>query len=336
MDDLTATLIIQLQLDDINDLRQRSKGKNLEGSIMDSQVAQCEYQKELERFQTIIHDRRMGHSISQAVESDAEIITRASIEEDNAARDHQLACVLGGINHPAKPARTDFAIIDVADDLVQRLSLLNVTKRKVDFSSKSGTSPESSTSSKSQRGVNGGAIERLQCISCQEEKHTFDIVQTPCGHRYCRDCINHLFEASTTDESLFPPRCCREVIPISGVKDFLCNEFLRRFEAKSVEFSTPNRTYCVRPNCSAFIPPSQVTADIGVCPSCQHSTCTLCKGEIHGGECPSDSSAQALLALASQEGWMRCYSCKRMVELDTGCHHMTYEQTSYSISTLIF
>ncbi|MCJ1239604.1 hypothetical protein MMC14_007602 [Varicellaria rhodocarpa] len=267
MDDLTAALIIQLQLEDINDLRQRSKGKNAEGSILDSQVAQCEYQKELERFQTIIQDRRMSHSISQAVESDANIITRAKTEEDHAARDHRLACTLGGVNNPAKPARTDFDIIDAADDLVQRLSLLNVTNRKIDFFNKSGANPESSTWSKTQRGINVGGIERSQCISCREEKHTFDIAQTPCGHRYCRDCIIQLFEASTTDESLFPPRCCREVIPISGVKDFLYNEFLQRFEAKSVEFSTPNRTYCVRPTCSTFIPPSQVAADVGAASS---------------------------------------------------------------------
>jgi len=161
------------------------------------------------------------------------------------------------------------------------------------------------------------------CVSCQVNKTVSEVTVVTCGHQYCGECLRALFEASFTDESLFPPRCCRQNISVNNITSFLDVTLISQYEAKSIEFSTPNRTYCSLQTCSAFIRPDQITANVGTCRSCETRTCTTCKGAAHTGDCPDDPALQETLALAQREGWRRCGSCQRMVELDTGCNHMT-------------
>ena len=169
-----------------------------------------------------------------------------------------------------------------------------------------------------------GALNR-QCEACRDAKKYFDLVQAPCRHEYCRDCVRDLFRASLTDESLFPPKCCRMPIPLKTVGIFLNGKLKVEFEEKKVEFGTPNRTYCSRPTCSVFIKSDNVVDDTAVCPDCLAQTCTICKAEAHAGmDCPDDTALQTILELAQANGWQRCYACRRMVELDIGCNHMTY------------
>jgi hypothetical protein len=222
-----------------------------------------------------------------------------------------------------KPAKEDSADTGFENKLAQDLSILN----KVKISYGIPTSRlESLTASSSRSGVDLRTLSgprKIVCTACQDEKHFVDTAQVPCGHHYCRTCISKLFEDAVSDESLFPPRCCRQNIPLSSATHFLAPALLLKFRAKSIEFSTPNRTYCHRESCSAFIPPSRIHGHTGRCPSCFHETCTLCKQNSHTGDCPTDTGLQSLLELSTSEGWQRCYSCRRVVELDTGCNHIT-------------
>ncbi|KAL2808002.1 hypothetical protein BJX63DRAFT_410661, partial [Aspergillus granulosus] len=69
---------------------------------------------------------------------------------------------------------------------------------------------------------------------------------------------------------------------------------------------------------------AHINGEVATCPDCGHTTCTNCKGRVHTGDCPNDTSMQQLLATAQENGWQRCYSCWRMVELDHVCNHMTF------------
>ena len=51
--------------------------------------------------------------------------------------------------------------------------------------------------------------------------------------------------------------------------------------------------------------------------------CAICKGALRVGNCPRDEAAQQELRLAQANGWQRCYSCRRVVELNYGCNHMS-------------
>ena len=164
---------------------------------------------------------------------------------------------------------------------------------------------------------------RRICETCREPKMFFDLARAPCRHEYCRDCLREHFEMSIRDDSLFPPRCCRSRIPVQAVRMFLTSDLVKSFEEKRFEFETPNKTYCRIPTCSKFIPPQPSSGDNGVCPNCSETTCTICKGAPHQGDCPQDAALQQVLATATAQGWQRCNSCRRVVELYIGCNHIT-------------
>ena len=130
--------------------------------------------------------------------------------------------------------------------------------------------------------------------------------------------------AAVQDESLMPPRCCGQKIPIHFPRMTLTEK--QTFEEKLLEYSTVDRLYCSRPTCSTFIPPQTIVNSIGTCPklTCRTQTCSMCKAASHGNlDCPKDTATAAVLDVAKQEGWTRCYRCRVLVELVQGCYHMT-------------
>lgn len=168
-------------------------------------------------------------------------------------------------------------------------------------------------------------VEWRTCRSClMTHLSSKEVASCPCSHEYCADCRRSLFEAAIANESLFPPKCCGKPIPVDDDRHFLTPKLLSEFHAKETEFSTPNRTYCHRPVCSAFIPKDSIKHDIAACPKCRHETCVMCKGASHRAaeDCKQDKATQLLLELAAKNRWQRCYSCGRVVELEPGCYHM--------------
>lgn len=165
--------------------------------------------------------------------------------------------------------------------------------------------------------------ETRACTSCMDEISVSRLIRTPCDHEYCHDCLKNLIQHSVHDESLFPPQCCRQTIPVDEHKEVLGASLVLRSRERAVEFSTQNRTYCHNTRCAAFIVPSCIEDDVGFCKDCGALTCVHCKGASHAGDCPLDRDLQRMLQVARQEGWRRCYECSAMVELNTGCYHIT-------------
>ncbi|KAH8198446.1 hypothetical protein TruAng_007378 [Truncatella angustata] len=100
-------------------------------------------------------------------------------------------------------------------------------------------------------------------------------------------------------------------------------ELLAKSDEVRVERETLDKTYCSNPTCSAFIPPGDIFRDTAACRKCGDLTCSLCKQASHGGVCPRDEASQQVLGMALTEGWQRCPTCQTLVELNTGCNHMT-------------
>ncbi|KAB8279776.1 hypothetical protein BDV30DRAFT_222258 [Aspergillus minisclerotigenes] len=158
---------------------------------------------------------------------------------------------------------------------------------------------------------------------CAEEVSVLDITKLSCGDHYCRDCLKHFFELSIRGESHFPPRCCRQLIPLESVEVFLDTDAVERFEERRLEVEALDRTYCSLASCAMFIHPTCITDDRATCPTCQTVTCSICKCKYHNGDCPKDSSLQDFLSIAKTNGLQCCYLCGRMVELEAGCNHIT-------------
>ncbi|KUJ24245.1 uncharacterized protein LY89DRAFT_572440 [Mollisia scopiformis] len=162
-----------------------------------------------------------------------------------------------------------------------------------------------------------------RCVSCDEFLFPQEVeIDIPCNHMYCVQCIEELFSQSLVDESLFPPRCCKQPIPVDNVREILAPDFIQTFQDKKQEIETVDRTYCSDPRCSIFMRPKNISGDRATCPTCQQVTCTMCKAPSHDGICPADEGTQQVLELARENGWQRCPVCQVMVSISTGCNHM--------------
>ncbi|KAI9154766.1 hypothetical protein HJFPF1_07323 [Paramyrothecium foliicola] len=318
LDSLSLRLAIELQLEDLQGLTSSRKGKHPEGQFPDRDLAVDAYKAELELLHQANSDAALCQSIADAVRLDGGAIEQFARHEHQAAEDrrHALRLHSGGTisgnrerqHRSPKALQSSSASPQVDDELFEKMLALNQRIIPGESSQWAASRPQTKTS----------------CTCCMDEHSSHDVVQLPCEHIYCRACIVQLFTDVLTDESLFPPRCCKQPIPIDTAKVLLPPQLLGQFKAKEMEYSTPNRTYCHVPTCSTFIPEQFTRHDQGTCPRCKSTTCLVCKGPPHQGkDCPQDPATQQVLALAKEKGWSRCRSCHRLVELMHGCNHIS-------------
>ncbi|KAI5240555.1 hypothetical protein E4T43_05979 [Aureobasidium subglaciale] len=318
----TLALILQLQRDDL----EAALG---EGATDDDHALQLQLQ-ELSLLETLKNDHILAQSHSRAVFNDRKILAYESLAEQQAVRDHELALQLEQNDNMLVPIMPDQP--DPRAQLQEQL-LLRLEARTGDTLLKENTNQQlilytgsTLTEEEEEEEEDFHDAEEatvILCVACTENFPWYDILQTPCEHHYCVECLAELFEHSMVDETLYPPRCCRQPIPLDDAKLLLHPKLIRNFERKSIELDTKDRTYCFDPRCSTFIPAGHITDNIAGCPGCGKRTCAICKVAAHRGDCPRDEALQQFLQAADQLGWQRCYSCHRVVELRTGCNHIT-------------
>ncbi|KAK4233576.1 hypothetical protein C8A03DRAFT_47915 [Achaetomium macrosporum] len=294
VDDETLSLIIQLQIEDFDEVARTTqpKGKGRPGDQdvrADFLTAIEAYRDDLEKTAQVLADEAMCKSITRAVETDAELVAAAVSEEEQTIRDRALAFRLSGRTQSV--SRSIARSPDSSDN--QLLTDAKVFRRSRPLP----LQPE-----------------RRACVACTEQ------------YEYCDVCLRALFTSSLVDETLFPPKCCKQPIPLGSCATLLTSDIIAEYGPKEAEFRTPaaQRTYCRA--CSTFVPPEYVKGDVAYCgqPGCSAQTCTFCKAASHEAtDCPQDPTRQDVLRLAAAEGWQHCFGCKRIVELDAGCYHIT-------------
>ncbi|KZL79873.1 ibr finger domain-containing protein [Colletotrichum incanum] len=169
-------------------------------------------------------------------------------------------------------------------------------------------------------------VRTAKCVLCQGMHDTRDLYENNgCRDMYCSDFLRNLFESSINDEALFPPRCCSHTIPVDDISTnifLFSEEFVETFRTQLVDYSTTDRIYCHVPTCSAFIPPTTIHGDIGICPERQARVFSLCKGPEHQDHaCAKDAATREVLQLASENNWKRCPSCQTVAELEAETFH---------------
>ncbi|KAJ5616777.1 hypothetical protein N7537_001891 [Penicillium hordei] len=145
-----------------------------------------------------------------------------------------------------------------------------------------------------------------ECVACSESYPGSGMIRNSCSHVYCQGCVTHLLQNSLADESLFPPRCCRLPLPLEAARGII--------DADLLSMEIKRHTYCSDPACSRYILPSHV----GVC---NRQSCILRKKVTHQGERVDDRVE--VLKLGKAKGWQRCLNCSHLVELRSGCNHLT-------------
>ncbi|KAF9881663.1 ibr finger domain protein [Colletotrichum karsti] len=353
IDDETLHLVLQMHMEDLEELKQNSKGKHREDELPDADFAIDMYRSEIESRALFASDRSMCKSIAQANRRDGQLVSAIVEEEQQAANDRAFAVWLsredpffqenedvtpsppprqpppapppgpppaaGGQYNPSSNdaflRKLQIMYMDTgAGDEDEDVNMLN----QPESSSWGGSRPRSKSRS---HAVSRG---KRRCNSCLNDLDFTDVARCPCNHEYCRDCLRTLFETAITDEALFPPRCCGQHIPVEENRVFLSPELIGRFRARELELSTQDKTYCHGPTCSQFIPKEFIKDSIATCQRCRRRTCTTCKGVEHRNEdCPEDESTQSVLQVADENQWQQCRQCNRLVELAHGCYHIT-------------
>ena len=180
----------------------------------------------------------------------------------------------------------------------------------------------------------GRICSRLLCSSSKPAKCTgcFDSVRAirrlklPCDHEYCSPCFKRLVTTAMENECLWPPKCCDSQIPRHIIIRKLSVTQRRAFTLKEKEFATPakDRWYCMRASCGRWFEPQHGGDDVK-CPHCRYRMCRRCRHQQHdpGSWCPEDSDLQATIRTADLHGYRTCYKCFTMIELKSGCRHLT-------------
>lgn len=331
MDEETIDVILALQMEDLELLISRQKGKTIEGGpLSDDQIAMELQKAELQKQKTVLADLRMACSISRAVQDDGATVAILTAEECRSAKDREIACRISGRPHNHVSNIPDCS---VDEDIISRFGSLNI--RRVDdeedddglscygesvvsFNDEETGESSSWAAGRKMRLSKGKDKVKNECVGCSEIRET---MQAPCQHHYCKVCVVRLVSDAITDESLFPPRCCGQEMATSLVRQYITAELTMKFEQTAIEFGTPYRTYCC--SCRIFINPHVIQGHRAHCNNCNVDTCMLCKGQFHSGDCPKDPALEAVLRLAQETGWQRCMSCQTMIERHEGCNHIT-------------
>jgi len=326
VDDELAALT--LQLEELGLVSDSSKGKHPIDQPPDFEVAFTSFQAELEEYKTFLSDQKLAQSIGAAVHADGNLIGDLTAQEIQSHADHRFVLQLSNDDPDIEaPPRSVGAQPDAnIEDWMSTVTGTMAARSIVGSSDDETEAGPSMTYADRQADTLKKLSMMFQCVACTERVPRTNMVTAKCGHRYCADCAKNLFMRSTKDEEIYPPRCCKQPIPLALVARHMDTDELAAFQLATVEYATRDRVYCSNLACGSFIVPDRIDTSMqrADCPKCGTETCSRCLSSYHGDTaCPDDPSMRETRELALSEGWQTCNACHRIVQLRTGCNHMT-------------
>ncbi|KAM0344780.1 hypothetical protein ACHAPU_007155 [Fusarium lateritium] len=282
----SLVLALELQRQDLDLLERSTKGKQRAGEYTDSELALKAYRHEIDDIAVHVSDRSLALSIARAVDTDARLIAQVQAAEVEAEKDRQFAIRLSA--NPGAQAESNTtggkqngdASESLGEDLITILESMNIGEPLMlngSLAEEPSAQAESSSWAASRK-----PPQKRECVICTDKFSPLFLSRLPCSHEYCRECLVGLVTTALQDESLFPPRCCGQRIPVESGR-WLTPQLVGQFKAKKLELDTPNRIYCSKPSCSTFVPPGLIASDTATCPRCNQRTCVHCKGPQHTG-----------------------------------------------------
>ena len=187
-----------------------------------------------------------------------------------------------------------------------------------------------------------------ECVLCMEvDSEENPLLELPCfSHWVCSECIPAYFVNATNNESLFPPQCCEEPIPIENYEEYIPVSVKLAYDLKEqgeytilpkyvlpyafhhITYSHRYRVYCAGEACGKFVHPSGHIEDkesnvtYAICDYCFQGTCCACKtlliDDIQDHVCRAQESNEEFKEFADKEGYKDCFACGATVELAEG------------------
>ncbi|KAJ8563696.1 hypothetical protein K7X08_032148 [Anisodus acutangulus] len=186
------------------------------------------------------------------------------------------------------------------------------------------------------------------CVICLEDTDIGQIFSVDgCRHRYCVSCMKQHVEVKLLHGIV--PKCphaeCNSDLKLDSCSKFLTPKLIDIMKQHIKEASIPvtEKVYCPYPKCSALMSKSEVleyskgsflgAERLGIrkCTKCIGLFCINCKVPWHYNivcdeyrrRNPNPPEDVKLKNLAAMNLWRQCVKCNHMIELVSGCYHMT-------------
>ena len=183
---------------------------------------------------------------------------------------------------------------------------------------------------------NKSIIYKFKCGACLEDKTMSgkNIEKMECGCTYCLGCLRDLFMNATKDPTLMPPRCHQKNINTNISIKILSAVERAIFAEKLDEFRSKNKFYCQNQICSKFINLDLLRINPHQCIHCSTKNCINCKTLWHPNtKCDKNirnpKSDIDLDKLKKEKNWKNCPKCNLLIELSSGCNHITCRGCAY-------
>ncbi|CAN9423852.1 unnamed protein product [Alternaria alternata] len=264
IDDELAALT--LQLEELGVYSEAKKGKHPIDQPPDIDVAYSRFQIELQAYEDFLTDQKLAQSIGAAVHSDSVVIEDLTSQDVQAHEDRRFALVLSN-NDPeieAPPLSVHDHLQGEVHDWMSTVSGNIAAASVVEFSDDETEAGPAMSYVERQADTIKKLSTEFKCCTCYDRFPRASMVTAKCGDRYCIDCMKGLFMRSTKDESLYPPRCCKQKIPLDLIARHMEPNELATFELAIVEYATQKKTYCSNPDCATFIVPDRIEPDVDV------------------------------------------------------------------------
>ncbi|KAH9326151.1 hypothetical protein KI387_006329, partial [Taxus chinensis] len=159
-----------------------------------------------------------------------------------------------------------------------------------------------------------------------------------CFHRYCHPCMTRYIHSRIEDrrpQIYCPHESCGEPLTPQECAYFLPAEIFDAWSALNLEaqIADCDKVYCPFPDCSALLVKEDAEREMvnTECLFCHRMFCVKCKVPWHGDlDCSEFQNSLKtsevdlqFSKLVENRKWQRCEKCKGVIELISGCNHMT-------------
>lgn len=274
-------------------------------------------------------DHRLARSIDAALHADTALMHQMVSQDLETFQDRAMAVALSGTDGECEdpPEGLQEALeyaCSVMSDLSESLQRASATAYMPHESDEEESGLFTKVTEEECQTLDE-SVENFECSTCLDLVPSSLNIQLPCEHASCVNCTKEAFARSCTDGSMFPPRCCRQVIPLTSIAGHMSFDEVAAFESSSVEYQTKDRTYCSNHSCGKFIMPNKITPGLNIahCNTCGTRSCTICKAASHeSSDCPSDPLLKQIKQLAEVQKWQTCPECHMIIERTSGCPQM--------------